>query len=490
MQLSVLVDGAEARIVKGSADVEILSLSADSRACEPGTLFAALPGTAVDGRNFVGGAVAAGASAVLAGDWDLDVIDSGSAALIAADAPRRSFSLICSNFFGVQPATAIAVTGTNGKSSVTEFCRQFWSALDQRGATIGTLGVIGPDGSASLAHTTPDPVTLHGRLRDLADEGIDRVALEASSHGLDQHRLDGVSLRAAAFTNLTQDHFDYHPSVEAYLAAKTRLFDLVVPGGTAVLNADIPEFEGLVRHCRDRGLEVVSLGESGTNLRLIEQESLANGHQRLVLDAGGEPVDIELPLAGYFQAMNMMCAAAMIAAVESLSLAEVLRLAEGLCGVRGRLEPVAGHPAGARIYVDYAHTPDALENVLEALRGDVAGRLVVVFGCGGDRDAAKRPLMGAIARRIADRAYVTDDNPRTEDAATIRAAVLEAVPDALEIGDRREAIRTAVAELAPGDVLVIAGKGHEPGQTVGTTVYPFDDVDEARAAIAALEGGA
>jgi len=488
LQLSVLADAARAHIVKGPADLDIRGLSADSRACEAGYLFAALPGTALDGRHFIGDALSRGASAVLTLDEGAEALETGEAALVCSDLPRGSFALICARYFDAQPSIAVAVTGTNGKSSVAEFCRQLWNALGRQGSTIGTLGVVGPDGGATLAHTTPDPVTLHRQLAGLAEAGIERVALEASSHGLDQHRLDGVPLKAAAFTNLTQDHFDYHPTVEAYLAAKMRVFDLVTPGGTAVLNADIPEYDALVHRCRERGLDILSFGEAGADLRLVARESLANGHQGLRVVAGGRNLDIELPLAGHFQAMNALCAAAMVASAESLPLADVLKLVDTLTGVRGRLEPVAGHPKGARIYVDYAHTPDALTNVLGAMRDDVEGRLVVVFGCGGDRDAAKRPLMGAVAQKLADVAYLTDDNPRTEDPAAIRRAALEAAPDAIEIGDRREAIRSAVAALESGDVLVIAGKGHESGQTIGTTVHPFDDADEARKAIAAIGG--
>ena len=486
MQLSQLVDGSEARLVRGPLGVEVTGVSADSRGCTPGTLFAALRGVQADGRRFVGDALARGAVAVLADDEDLDSFDTGAAALLASATARRSFALICAHFFGAQPATAIAVTGTNGKSSVAEFCRQLWAALGHDAATLGTLGVVSGTGNAELGHTTPDPATLHRVLADLAARGLQRVALEASSHGLHQHRLDGVRLRAAGFTNLSQDHFDYHATLADYRDAKGRLFTLVEAGGAAVLNADTPEFEGYARIARDRGLRVISYGRAGADLRLVADRDTAEGGQMLTVEAEGAAHTIALPLPGHFQAMNMLCSAGMVAAVEGLPLARVLALATRLHGVRGRLEPVVGHPAGARVYVDYAHTPDALDTVLAALRPGTMGRLGVVFGCGGDRDRAKRPLMAAAACRHADLVWLTDDNPRTEDPAAIRRQALAGCDRAVEIGDRRQAIRTAVAALAAEDVLVIAGKGHEAGQTVGTAVLPFDDAEEARAAIALL----
>lgn len=490
MQLSRLVEGSEARLVRGSPDLQVTGLSADSRACEAGTLFAAFRGAKADGRRFVGDALARGAVAVLTDDAELDTLDTGSAALLASARARRSFALICARFWGAQPATAIAVTGTNGKSSVAEFCRQLWAALGHDSSTLGTLGVVSGAGTVELGHTTPDPAVLHRVLAGLAGRGIDRVALEASSHGLHQHRLDGVRLGAAGFTNLTRDHFDYHATLDDYREAKARLFDLVETGGAAVLNADTAEFEGYARRSRERGLRVISYGRAGADLRLVASSAMADGGQSLTVEAEGARHDIALPLPGHFQAMNMLCSAGMIAAVEHLPLARVLALAPRLHGVRGRLEPVTGHPKGARIYVDYAHTPDALDTVLAALRPGTEGRLGVIFGCGGDRDRAKRPLMAEAACRHADLVWLTDDNPRTEDPAAIRREALAGCPRAVEIGDRRTAIRTAVAALQAGDVLVVAGKGHEPGQTIGITVLPFDDADEVRKAIALIGGGA
>lgn len=489
MRLSALIDAGEARLASGSGAMEIRGLAADSRRCGRGFLFAALPGGRTDGRRFIADAAARGGVAVLTGEDGLSGLDTAGLAVAVARRPRRGFALICARYFERQPRVCVAVTGTNGKSSTVEFCRQFWRALGHDGATVGTLGVIGADGDEALAHTTPDPITLHARLRELADRGIDRVAIEASSHGLDQCRLDGVAFRAAGFTNLTRDHLDYHPSTGAYFEAKARLFDLVAPGGTAVLNADVPEFATLAARCRDRGLAIVSYGESGRGPRLTAWRGAANGGQSLSVVADGREMAIELSFPGRFQAMNALCAAATVAAVEQRPVAEILAHARALTGVRGRLEAVPGHPAGARIYVDYAHTPDALETVLAALRPGVEGRLAVVFGCGGDRDRAKRPSMGAIARRLADDVIVTDDNPRGEDPAAIRREILAGAPDAREIGDRREAIAIAIASLGSGDVLAIAGKGHERGQIVGDGTLPFDDVAEARRTLAALGGG-
>ena len=499
MRLSALLEGAEARVAAGPPEAEIRGLCADSRSCRSGFLFAAFPGLLADGRRFAGAAVRNGAIAVLAGEDGIDRRSLGAATLLAAAKPRRSFALLCARFHRQRPPVAVAVTGTNGKSSTVEFCRQFWQARGVAGASIGTLGAAGPEGTAPLAHTTPDPLVLHRQLETLARAGARRVAIEASSHGLHQHRLDGMSLRAAGFTNLTQDHADYHRDREAYLAAKARLFDLVETGGSAVLNADAEAFDTLAERCRARRLRIVSYGRSGADLRLLARQQAAGG-QRLRIACGGRSVTVDLPLAGRFQAMNALCAAAMVAAAEDCEAADILALTGALRGVPGRLEAVPGHPAGARVFVDYAHTPDALANVLGALRDDMArgtrcrhgeagGRLVVVFGCGGERDRSKRAPMGGIAARLADDVIVTDDNPRGEDAAAIRRQILAAAPAAREIGDRRLAIRQAVASLAEGDVLVVAGKGHETGQTVGAATLPFDDAREVARAIASLEAG-
>ncbi|UEM19497.1 UDP-N-acetylmuramoyl-L-alanyl-D-glutamate--2,6-diaminopimelate ligase [Skermanella mucosa] len=464
-------------------DPLIAGLTSDSRAVKPGFLFAALPGSRADGRAFVADAVARGAVAVLgpAGTVLPDGTPDG-VTLIEDENPRRRLALMAARFYGRQPAHVAAVTGTNGKTSTVQFARQIWALLGHRAASLGTLGITAPGLERYGSLTTPDTVSLHQALAELADAGVDHLAMEASSHGLDQYRLDGVTIETAGFTNLSRDHLDYHGSMEAYLAAKSMLFDRVLPpGGTAVLNADAPEFTPLSELCSRRGHRLIGYGTQAKELALRDLIPLPHG-QRLKLTVLGRDHDIDLPLAGRFQCMNALCALGM-AIGTGADPDEAAAALERLDGVRGRLEQVARHPSGAPIYVDYAHTPDALETVLKALRPHAAKRLVVVFGCGGDRDRGKRPVMGELADRLADRVIVTDDNPRTEAAEAIRREVMAGCPDAEEIGDRAAAIRAAVRDLAEGDVLVIAGKGHEQGQTVGTVVRPFDDADEARAAL-------
>ena len=487
LRLSELMAEFEWHSPSGLTDVEISGLTADSRAVEPGYLFAALPGSHYDGRDFIADAVGRGAVAVLAPP-DTEVARPKGGApieLLTDDNPRRRLSLLAARFYGRQPATTVAVTGTNGKTSVVEFARQIWQRLGHKAAGLGTLGVIARGFEAGPGLTTPDPVLLHRTLAELARAGIEHAAIEASSHGLDQFRLDGVRLSAAAFTNLGRDHLDYHRDMAAYLAAKRRLFEaLLPPAAPAVLNADAPEFDSLRAVCRDAGNEVVSYGRAGASLRLEDVTPLPGG-QRLVFTLDGRSYDTRLPLVGGFQAMNALAALALVTATGADAGRAVDALAH-LAGARGRLELAAHHPGGGAIYVDFAHTPDALEAVLGALRPHVAGSLTVVFGAGGDRDAGKRPLMGEAVSRLADRAIVTDDNPRTEDAAAIRAQILAACPTATEIGDRRAAIEAAIAGLAPDDTLLIAGKGHEQGQIVGAQTLPFDDAQVARQAVAAL----
>jgi UDP-N-acetylmuramoyl-L-alanyl-D-glutamate--2,6-diaminopimelate ligase len=395
--------------------------------------------------------------------------------------------LIAARLFERQPRCIAAVTGTNGKTSVAGFTRQLWTGLGLAAGSLGTLGLDAAGVRRSSNLTTPDPVQLHALLAELAAAGVDHLVLEASSHGLDQHRLDGVRLTAAAFTNLSRDHFDYHGSFAEYLAAKRRLFsELLPPEGVAVLNADQPEYAPLAEVCRGRGIAVLDYGRQAARLQLRAQTPDHEGQDiRFALD--GEEHRVRLALVGRFQAANALaalglavaCGAAPDAAVEALG---------GLRGVRGRLERVPGHPAGAQVFVDYAHTPDALAQALDALRPHAAGRLIALFGCGGDRDPGKRVAMGRIAAAQADRVFVTDDNPRSEDPALIRRAILAGCPGAREIGDRRAAIRAAVAGLDPGDVLLVAGKGHESGQIVSDRVLPFDDAAEVRAALAELGG--
>jgi len=470
---------------------DIVGITSDSRQVAPGFLFAALQGMQTDGRRFAGEAVAKGAVAILTDDpaaLDLEPAVRERVAIVADPNPQRLLALAASRFFPARPKTIAAVTGTNGKTSVAHFTREIWRALGHEAASLGTLGRIVGDERRPGALTTPDPVALHRMLSELAARGVDRVAIEASSHGLAQHRLDGLAVDAAAFTNLTRDHLDYHGCMAAYRAAKDRLFtDLLVSHGTAVLNADSPEFRRLAALIGERGATVIAYGgASGAGLRLIERTPRPDG-QRISLALYGKAYDVELKLVGDFQAMNVLAALGLAIATGSRLDAAVAALPL-LSTVPGRME-LAGElcfagSGNAAVFVDYAHTPDALATVLAAARPHAAGRLAVVFGAGGDRDTGKRPLMGEVAAARADRVYVTDDNPRTEAAADIRRAILAAAPGAVEIGDRREAIGAAIAALRPGDVLVIAGKGHETGQIVGREVLPFDDIEVARDAIA------
>jgi UDP-N-acetylmuramoyl-L-alanyl-D-glutamate--2,6-diaminopimelate ligase len=465
-----------------ATDPEITGLTADSRAVEAGCLFAALPGVKFDGRDFIAAAARAGAAAVLAPAGTVLPDEARHLALILSDEPRRAFSLLAAAFHGRQPETVVAVTGTNGKTSTVQYARQIWTALGLKAASLGTLGLIGPGVDRYGSMTTPDPVALHRDLAYLAESGVDHLAMEASSHGLDQNRLDGVKLRAAAFTNLTRDHLDYHKTFEAYLAAKARLFaELVDADGAAVLNADVPECAVLSEICAKRGIRVLDYGFAARAIAVKAVEPQAHG-QRLTLSVLGHDAVVDLPLAGRFQAWNVLTALGLVIGSGTDPKAALAALS-GLEGVPGRLQHVATTKAGAPVFVDYAHTPDALETVLRALRPHAERQLVCVFGCGGDRDRGKRPVMGELAGRLADRAIVTDDNPRTEVPAAIRAEVKAGSDRLEEIGDRREAIRAAVAGLKPGDVLVVAGKGHEHGQIVGTEVRPFDDAAEVRAAV-------
>jgi len=486
LRLIDLIEGDTEKVREGAAAVhrDITGITSDSRRVEPGFLFAALPGSRADGRAYIAEAVRRGAAAVLAPP---DTTLGGLAAvipLITDDNPRRLYALMAARLHAGQPATVVAVTGTNGKTSVVSFARQIWTALGRRAASYGTLGIQTAQGFEGGSLTTPDPVDLHTSLRRLAAQGVECLAMEASSHGLEQHRLDGVRLSAAAFTNLSRDHLDYHGSMAAYFEAKLRLFrDLLPADGTAVINADDAHGASVIAACRARGQRVIAYGKAGTELRLLGSEPTGNG-QRLAIEVFGRRHTVDLPLIGGFQADNALCALGLVLAGGADAVAAVDSLAH-VQGAPGRLQLVARHAAGAPIFVDYAHTPDALANVLDTLRPHVAGRLFVVFGCGGDRDAGKRPEMGRIAAERADVIIVTDDNPRSEQAAAIRGQILAACPGAREVGDRAAAIRLAVSELAVGDLLVVAGKGHERGQIVGTVTHPFDDAEQVRAAVAA-----
>jgi UDP-N-acetylmuramoyl-L-alanyl-D-glutamate--2,6-diaminopimelate ligase len=463
------------------AALDITGISADSRAIKPGDLFVAVAGAKDDGLRFVPAALAAGAAAVMAERAPATALPDGIAFVMVGDA-RRALARAAAKLFARQPATIAAITGTSGKTSVAAFTRQIWTALGVRAASIGTVGLISPTRQHYGSLTTPDPVALHSSLAELAGEGVTHLAIEASSHGLDQHRLDGVRVAAGGFTNLSRDHLDYHPTLEAYLAAKLRLFtDLVVPDGAAVVAADHEHADAVTAAARRRGLRLLTVGRRGTGIRLLDI-AVDGFAQALSLDHAGRAYSVRLPLPGAFQVDNALVAAGLAIATGSDPAAVFAALAQ-LKGAKGRLELV-GESAGAPIFVDYAHKPDALAKALEALRPYATQRLVVVFGCGGDRDQGKRPMMGAIAARMADRVVVTDDNPRSESPAAIRAAILEAAPGAIEIGDRREAISASIAELRPGDVLLIAGKGHETGQIIGKQVLPFSDHEAVAAALA------
>ncbi|HYD86576.1 MAG TPA: UDP-N-acetylmuramoyl-L-alanyl-D-glutamate--2,6-diaminopimelate ligase [Vitreimonas sp.] len=469
-------------VPSGAAEVEITGLTADSRKVKPGFLFAALAGAAAHGRDFVAQAKANGAAAVLsAGDLGAD---PGIAHVVAGN-PRRAFALAASACYPARPETIVAVTGTNGKSSTVDFLRQIWTHAGRRAASLGTLGAIAPSGVIDLGHTTPDPAAVHATLSALAADGVTHAAMEASSHGLEQHRIDGLTFAAGAFTNLTQDHLDYHIDMSRYRAAKMKLWALVRDGGVAVVNADAAEGEAFEQGAEARGLRVVLCGwraPRGDALKIVEIQPRPNAQTMALCWQGQDYKSIELPLIGEFQAINAVTAAAL-----ALSLGEapeaVFAAMQTLKPVKGRMEHVGQSKTGGHVFVDYAHTPDGLDVLLRAARPHAPGRIIVVFGCGGDRDTDKRPKMGAIAARQADVVIVTDDNPRSEEPGAIRKQILAAAPGALEIGDRAQAIKEAVAMLKAGDALMIAGKGHETGQIIKGVTHPFSDQDVARGAL-------
>ena len=460
--------------------IEATGVTADSRAVKRGDVFVAVPGTTADGMIYAEAAAPAGAAAVVGEKAPHKPLPGGAAFVPVANA-RRALAMAASRFYPRQPKTIAAVTGTSGKTSVAAFTRQIWAALGHEAASLGTIGVVTPKKEIYGSLTTPDPIGLHRTLNELADEGVTHLAMEASSHGLDQHRLDGVRVAAAGFTNLSRDHLDYHPSVEAYLAAKLRLFEaLVVDGGTAVIDVDHEHSDAVVAASKKRGLKLITVGRKGDGIRLVET-AIDGFAQRLTLAHAGKTYSLKLPLVGAFQIENALVSAGLVIATGG-DPGAVFASLSSLKGAKGRLDLI-GERNGAPIFVDYAHKPDALEKALEALRPYVKRNLIVVFGAGGNRDAGKRPLMGAIAARHADKVIVTDDNPRNEQPEKIRAAILAAAPGASEIGDRREAIRRSVAALERGDVLLIAGKGHESGQIVGDRVLEFSDHDEVEAAL-------
>jgi len=471
----------EATIDPPGEAVQVSGLAVDSRAVRPGELFFALAGGKTDGARFIDQAIASGAVAVAA-----DRAPQGKCRVpfVTTPNPRRALALAAAKFYPRQPETIAAITGTSGKTSVAAFTRQIWQRLGHESASIGTIGLVSPKRTIYGSLTTPDPIALHRQLDEIAGEGVTHLALEASSHGLDQYRLDGVRIGAGGFTNLSRDHMDYHPDVAHYLAAKLRLFDLVVPDGVAVISADHDCSPAVMDAARARGLRIISVGRNGNGagegIRLLDAD-IDGFAQRLLLEHRGRRHAVRLPLVGEFQIENALVAAGLAIGTGSEPEAVFAEL-ERLEGAKGRLERVAERN-GAPIFVDYAHKPDALAKALQALRPYAKRKLVVVFGAGGDRDVGKRPLMGAIAAENSDSVIVTDDNPRSENPQAIRAAILSTARGASEIGDRAEAIRTAIAALQPGDALLIAGKGHETGQIVGERTLPFSDHDAVAAAI-------
>ncbi|HEX5212044.1 MAG TPA: UDP-N-acetylmuramoyl-L-alanyl-D-glutamate--2,6-diaminopimelate ligase [Pseudolabrys sp.] len=468
-----------ARFEPRFAGLDVAGIVADSRKVKPGSLFFAIAGAKADGAHFARQAVAAGAVAVAAEQRPEGLPDT--VAFVQVANVRRALALAAAGLFPRQPATIAAVTGTSGKTSVAVFTRQIWASLGFKAASIGTIGVVSPDGETYGSLTTPDPVELHRTLDTLAGDGVTHLALEASSHGLDQHRLDGVRIAAGAFTNLSRDHLDYHRTIEGYLAAKLRLFtDLVAANGTAVIDADDCYAGQVIEAVKRRGLKIMTVGVHGDDIKLVG--GAIDGFAQVIdIAHGGKTYKVKLPLVGAFQVQNAAVAAG-LAIATGADPARAFAALEHLTGAKGRLE-LAGDKNGAPIFIDYAHKPDALKNALEALRPYAKGKLTVVFGAGGDRDAGKRPIMGRIAAENADRVIVTDDNPRSEQPAAIRAAILAAATGAAEIGDRAEAIRTGIASLQKGDVLLIAGKGHETGQIVGDKILKFSDHDAVAAAL-------
>lgn len=461
----------------------VTGVTADSRKVAPGDVFVALVGAKANGGQFIADAVSRGAAAIVSGDARPAGVDK-AIAFAQVTEPRLALSLAASRIHPRQPATIVAVTGTSGKSSVADFTRQIFSALGHEAASLGTVGIVTAKGVKYGSLTTPDPLTLHASLDALAGDGVTHLAMEASSHGLDQHRLDGVRLRAGAFLNLGRDHLDYHPTVEAYLAAKMRLWDLLPAGMPVVINRDEPYAREAAEVAANKH-PLIGVGRAGETLTLLSV-SPEGFSQRLKVWADSREHEVLLPLVGDYMAGNALVAAGLAIATGEDVVAS-LQAISGLQGVPGRLERV-GEVNGGLVVVDYAHKPDALVAVLGALRAYASGRLICVFGCGGDRDKGKRPVMGTIAAEKADIAIVTDDNPRSEDPATIRAEVMAASPKLREIGDRAEAIRSAVGMLQAGDLLVVAGKGHETGQIIGDRTLPFSDHEVVRAVIAEIEG--
>jgi UDP-N-acetylmuramoyl-L-alanyl-D-glutamate--2,6-diaminopimelate ligase len=462
-------------LIGGGGDASVTGFAIDHRKVAPGTVFGAFRGTVFNGEDFIPEAVRCGAVAVVA---RADVPVDG-AVHVPAEEPRRDFARLAAKFFAPFPETVIAVTGTNGKTSNVELTRQLWRMAGHVAASIGTLGVTTADDQVKTGLTTPDIVTFLSNMAGLAREGVTHAAFEASSHGLAQYRTEGLPVHAAAFTNFSRDHLDYHGTMDAYFEAKMRLFSEVVePDGTAVVWMDDPKSDEVLRRCRERGLKLITAGTRGETLRLVAREPTQLG-QRLTIEAAGNTHQVNLPLIGAYQAANALTATGLVLATGG-ELGPTLASLARVQGVRGRLERAVITRAGVPVYVDYAHTPDAIDAAIAALRPHAKGRLIIVFGAGGDRDVGKRSEMGATATRLADLVIVTDDNPRSEDPATIRRDILQGARGAREVGGRREAIAAAIAEAEADDIILLAGKGHEQGQIVGDMVLPFDDVTVAR----------
>jgi len=457
--------------------IEVNGLTADSRQVKPGMMFAAIPGTALDGRDFIEQAIEKGASAILSTPGV-----EASVPVIAAVEPRREYANLAARLYPGQPETLVAMTGTNGKSSTVEFLRQIWAKTGYKSACFGTLGITTDRGIEKLTHTTPDAVALHETLAQLTQDGITHAAMEASSHGLKQFRMHAVRVDVAGFSNLTQDHFDYHPTFEDYFDSKAKLFtELLSPNSAAVINVNDEYGQRMADLCRDLGHKVMEVGWTGADIRIDEIIPRAAA-QDLTLIVRGKRFGVRLPLAGEFQALNAVQALGLALATD-VELNDALMALELLSGVPGRMEPVGETTDGAPIFVDFAHTEDGLDKLLRSVRPHTMGKIVLIFGCGGDRDPTKRKPMAQVACKLADSVIVTDDNPRTEDPAMIRAEVMSGCPDAAEIGDRGSAIREGLSRLGPQDCLVIAGKGHEQGQIIGTQTIPFSDQDEVRKAL-------
>jgi len=467
----------------GFFDAEVIGITSDSRKVKSGFLFVALQGELIDGNDYITDAIEAGAIAVLYLENTLPHLRKRSDVFFLLDAnPRQRYAKMLGKFYGLQPQNIVAVTGTNGKSSVVEFTRQIWQICDQPAASIGTLGLVGPRGSQEMKLTTPDPIDLHKTLSTLRKDDVQHVIIEASSHGLTQFRLDGIDIKVAAFTNLSREHLDYHGTMDNYFSAKYRLFEEVLnSNGVAVINSDDDIAKKIFARMKERNIRIIDFGKNANDIILKNTETLPDG-QRITISVFGGEFSLLLPLIGEFQTMNALCALA-ITIASGLDIEPATLSLLNLQGVKGRMELAATTPNGSQVFVDYAHTPEALESVLRSLRVHTENKLKIVFGCGGDRDRGKRQEMGKIAARFADIVVITDDNPRSEDAAVIRDQIKLGSPDAIEIPDRMEAISCTIKGLSSGDVLIIAGKGHEQGQIIGNTIMPFDDANIAKSIV-------